>query len=61
MTQHEIMSLKDIQKGLKDKRLYVVATATGLSYPTLKKLANNQDPNPTRETMLKVTNYLRGE
>jgi len=53
-----ILSLKEIQEGLQDKRLYTVARSTGLSYPTLRKLAEGKAKNPTIETLKAVSNYL---
>ncbi|RTL03533.1 hypothetical protein EKK58_12760 [Candidatus Dependentiae bacterium] len=55
-----ILSLKQIQQGLKDKRLSVVAERTGLSYPTLKSLSDGKDQNYTTETLKTVSNYLTG-
>ncbi|RTL05706.1 hypothetical protein EKK58_07385 [Candidatus Dependentiae bacterium] len=55
-----ILSLEQIKKGLKDKRLQVVADRTGLSYPTLKSLADGKTQNYTTETLKTVSNYLNG-
>jgi DNA-binding Xre family transcriptional regulator len=59
MSTDDLMSLEEIQALLKDKKLYVIAEATGLTYPTLKKLADGKKANYTYGTLLKVTNYLR--
>jgi hypothetical protein len=59
MLNNEILPLTEIQEGLKDKRLYMVAKKTGLSYPTLKKLAEGQDCNYTVETLKSASNYVR--
>ena len=59
MTNEELMSLKEIQKQLQDKRLYVVARAINLSYPTLKKLADGKLDNYTYNTISKVSEYLK--
>lgn len=56
----DILTLLQIKDGLKDKRLYIVAKSTGLSYPTLKKLADGEDANYTRETLQKVSQYISG-
>ena len=55
------LSLEKIKELLKDKRLYVVAAATNLSYPTLKKLADGKDENYHYETLLTVSDYLKPE
>ena len=54
----KILSLRQIKEGLKDKRLYVIAKVTGLTYPTLKKLADGKDSNCTMKTLQKVSSYL---
>lgn len=51
-------TLKKIQNGLKDKKLRVVGKAIGLSYPTLKKLADGTESNPRLETMTVILDYL---
>ena len=53
-----ILSLSEIKEGLKDKRLYVVAKRTGLSYPTLKSLADGLDQNYTTDTLKTVSKYI---
>lgn len=57
----EIMSLDDIKKGLEDRRLLKVSEITGLSYPTLKKLANGDDANYTLATIIAVSEYLSND
>lgn len=56
-----ILSLSEIKANLADKRLYKVAELTGLSYPTLKKLANGDDCNYTMSTMKAVSAYISKE
>ena len=62
MTQEQekprILTLEEIAEGLKDKKLYVVAAATGLSFPTLKRLAEGKNNNCTMSTILAVSKYL---
>lgn len=55
-----ILGLKEIKEGLKDKKLYVVSKAIGVSYPTLNKLLNNESHNFTIGTIRKVSDYLLG-
>jgi DNA-binding Xre family transcriptional regulator len=59
MLQKELLSLKKIQLLLKDKRLYVVSKATGLSFPTLKKMADGKKENYTYNTIKAISDYLR--
>lgn len=57
---NDILTPQQIKEGLKDKRLHVVAESTGLSYPTLKKLADGEGANHTIETLQKVSQYISG-
>ena len=59
MLQKELLSLKKIQLLLKDKRLYVVSKATGLSFPTLKKMADGKKENFTYKTIKAISDYLK--
>lgn len=55
-----ILSLSEIKANLADKRLYKVAELTGLSYPTLKKLANGDGSTCNMSTIQTVSDYLTG-
>lgn len=55
-----VLGIKEIREGLKDKKLYVVSRAIGVSYPTLNKLLNNESHNFTIGTLRKVSDYLLG-
>jgi DNA-binding Xre family transcriptional regulator len=59
MSNEELLSLEDIQLLLKDKRLYVVSEATGLSFPTLKKMADGKKENFTYKTIKAISDYLK--
>lgn len=59
MSNEEILSLEKIELLLKDKRLYVISKATGLSFPTLKKLADGKKDNFTYKTIKIVSDYLK--
>lgn len=59
MSKKELLSLEKIQLLLKDKRLYVISKATGLSFPTLKKLADGKKENYTYNTIKAISDYLR--
>jgi len=54
----EILSLKEIQENLKDKRLYIVAKKIGLSYPTLKRLVKGNSQNYNYKTLKLVSDYI---
>lgn len=53
------MSLIAISEALQDRRLYKVAEETGLSYPTIKSLADAKMDNYTLNTLIKVSEYIR--
>ncbi len=52
------MSLDEIQYGLQGERLLLVADATGLSYPTINKLATGEVTNYSLDTIIRVSQYL---
>jgi DNA-binding Xre family transcriptional regulator len=56
-----LMSLAQIEVKLKSRRLYFVAKETGLSYPTLKKMADGENANYTLATLRAISDYLRDE
>ena len=55
-----LLTVDQISAMLQDRRLYVVAEKTGLSYPTLKDLADGVDKNYGVDTIRYVTDYLMG-
>ena len=61
MTDNQIATIQEIAEFLKDKRLYVVAEMTGLSYPTIKKFHDGKEENYTYDTLKKITAYIRGD
>lgn len=52
------MNLTEIKQRLADRKLAVVAEATGLSVFTLYRLVNNKT-RPSKSTMRSIENYLR--
>lgn len=54
----DILSLEQIEHGLKDKRLYRVSDETHISYPTLQKLAQGVKGNYTLHTLAAVSQYI---
>ena len=59
MSNNQLLSLKEIQLLLKDKRLYIVSKATGLSFPTLKKMADGKEENFTIKTIKSISDYFK--
>lgn len=54
------MKLEDIRGLLKDRRVSIVAKATGIHFNTIREVRDNQDANPTYKVMMKLTDYLEG-
>lgn len=52
-----MLSVEQIKEGLKDRRLQVVADATGLSYMTLKRVRDG-DGVPSYKTVTTLSDYL---
>jgi len=52
------MNLTEIKQRLADRKLPVVAAATGLSVFTLYRLVNGKN-RPNKSTMRSIENYLR--
>lgn len=57
---NNMMTLPSIRDALKDRRLQVVADATGIHYNTLKNIRDNPKANPTWEVLRSVSDYLDG-
>jgi len=51
-------TLQQIREALKDRRLSVVADATGLHYNTLRQLRDDEDHSPSYDTVRKLDDYL---
>ncbi len=52
------LTLEEIKERLAGKRFCLVAEATGLSYPTIKKLADGEVQNYALDTVRRVSAYL---
>lgn len=53
-----MMTLKDIRNALQDRRLLMVAEATGLHYNTIKQVRDNVQSNPTHKVLRALSEYL---
>jgi hypothetical protein len=53
-----MMTLERISEGLKDRRLTVVSTATGVHWNTIRTIRDNPNANPTYQVMVKLSDYL---
>ena len=54
-----MMDAEQIKAALKDRRLQVVARATGLSYPTVKAVLDGQT-GATYKTIKALSDYFSG-
>lgn len=50
--------LEEIRRKLKDRRLYMVAKATGVTYQTLLDIREGKTKNPTILTIEKLKGYF---
>lgn len=55
-----MMTLQDIRNALQDRRLLMVAEATGLHYNTIKQVRDNVQSNPTHKVLIALSEYLEG-
>jgi DNA-binding Xre family transcriptional regulator len=58
--QTKMMSIEQIRQALADRRLSVVAQATGISYGTLYGIREGKNDNPGVKTMERLGAYLEG-
>jgi hypothetical protein len=56
-----MLTLQEIQQRLADRRLNVVAEATGLHYNTVRNIATCENPNPTYAVLKALSDYLEGQ
>lgn len=50
--------LETIKRKLTDRRIYVVARATGLSYQGIRNIIMGKTKNPSIQTVQKLQEYL---
>jgi transcriptional regulator with XRE-family HTH domain len=50
--------LETIKRKLTDRRIYVVAEATGLSYQGIRNIIMGKTKNPSIQTVQKLQEYL---
>lgn len=55
-----MMYLEQIRAALADRRLSLVAEATGLHYNTVREIRDNPDANPTYKAVKALSDYLTG-
>lgn len=55
-----MLSLEKIAEGLSDRRLDVVAKATGVSRSTISRIRRGENVNPTIKVIKALSDYLAG-
>ena len=53
-----MLTIEEVTKRLGDRNLKKVSVTTGISYPTVWKIANGQAGNVGYETVRKLSEYL---
>lgn len=56
-----MMEIEEIRRSLSDRRLDIVAEATGLSANTIGRIRDGKATNPTLKTLLVLSDYLEGK
>lgn len=53
-----MMTLEDISTLLQDRRVSIIAKATGIHFNTIRDIRDNKNANPTYRVITKLTEYL---
>lgn len=53
-----MLTIEEVSRRLEDRNLKKVSLSTGISYPTVWKIANGQAGNVGYETVRKLSEYL---
>ena len=56
-----MLTLDNIRRQLADRKLQVVAYMSGLSYGTVRGVANGTISNPDYKTIVALSKYLEGD
>lgn len=54
------MNIKEVSTALKDRRLHMVAEATGLHVNTIREIRDGLTTDPKTSTLNKLVEYLNG-
>lgn len=54
------MDIKEVSEALKDRRLHMVASATGLHVNTIREIRDGITTDPKASTLEKLIRYLKG-
>jgi hypothetical protein len=55
-----MMTIEAIRLALRDRRISMVADATGLHYNTIKAVRDNVQANPSYKVLKALSDYLEG-
>lgn len=55
-----MLTIEAIRLALRDRRISMVAEATGLHYNTIKAVRDNEDANPSYKVLKALSDYLEG-
>ena len=56
-----MMTLQQIEAALQDRRPAMVASATGLTIPTITAIRDGKSKRPAHETVQKLSDYLEAK
>jgi hypothetical protein len=56
----KMMTIEAIRLALRDRRISMVAEATGLHYNTIRGVRDNEDANPSYKVLKALSDYLEG-
>lgn len=53
-----MMTLEQVKEALRDRRIMVVAEATGLHYNTVRNVRDFPECNPSADTLRRLSDYF---
>lgn len=54
-----MLTLEELRHALKDRRIPLIAQATGLHYNTVADVRDNEDANPTYKVLKALNDYFK--
>lgn len=55
-----MLTIDQVKAALQDRRIDLVASASGVGYSTVRDIRSGANTNPTYETLAKLSAYLQG-
>ena len=56
-----MMTLEEVREKLVDRRIDMVADATGLHYGTVQEIRSGKNDNPSYKTVKALSDYFEGK